>query len=209
MKIIFDHLKGHGLENRVFCEAFAIPEDESFDDLIENGWLPNIQPPLYWYQSQSCRINQDKVSLSYKRRNIISKLEYEVFQFEEVRDEVDKFFSTYFQEKKLDLKDSYDLNSSFLNLQVMKVTKEGQPVSYTRFQSLERNNLGMETAYDLNFPRLSLGVTAILLLSSYTAAQRKKNLYIYESYDNYFPYKLEIPGVEFWEGEKWVSKNNQ
>ena len=209
MKIIFDHLKGHVLENRVFCEAFAIPEDESFDDLIENGWLPNIQPPLYWYQSQSCRINQDKVSLSYKRRNIISKLEYEVFQFEEVRDEVDKFFSTYFQEKKLDLKDPYDLNSSFLNLQVMKVTKEGQPVSYTRFQSLERNNLGMETAYDLNFPRLSLGVTAILLLSSYTAAQRKKNLYIYESYDNYFPYKLEIPGVEFWEGEKWVSKNNQ
>lgn len=209
MKIIFDHLKGHVLEDRVFCEAFAIPEDESFDDLIENGWLPNIQPPLYWYQSQSCRINQDKVSLSYKRRNIISKLEYEVFQFEEVRDEADKFFSTYFQEKKLDLKDSYDLNSSFLNLQVMKVTKEGQPVSYTRFQSLERNNLGMETAYDLNFPRLSLGVTAILLLSSYTAAQRKKNLYIYESYDNYFPYKLEIPGVEFWEGEKWVSKNNQ
>lgn len=209
MKIIFDHLKGHVLENRVFCEVFAIPDDESFDDLIENGWLPNIQPPLYWYQSQSCRIDPAKVSLSYKRRNIISKLEYEVFPFEEVKDEVDKFFSTYFQEKKLDLKDSYDLNSSFLNLQVMKVTKEGQPVSYTRFQSLERNNLGMETAYDLNFPRLSLGVTAILLLASYTAAQRKKNLYIYESYDNYFPYKLEIPGVEFWEGEKWISKNNQ
>ena len=91
--------------------------------------------------------------------------------------------------------------TSKLNSEIDTIIKE--------IQSLERNNLGMETAYDLNFPRLSLGVTAILLLSSYTAAQRKKNLYIYESYDNYFPYKLEIPGVEFWEGEKWVSKNNQ
>jgi len=207
MKIIFDHSQGHVINDRVFCEAFIIPENETYDDLIELGWLPNIQPPIYWYQSQSCRINNSKISLSYKRRKIISQLEYKIFKYEEIKEEVDSFFYNYFDNKKLDLKKFYDLNSQFSNIHVMKVTKDDKVVGYTRFQNLVRNNLGMETAYDLNFPRLSLGITSILLLSDYTRLQNKNNLYIYESYNDYFPYKMEIPGIEFWEGEKWVSNN--
>ena len=207
MKIIFDHSQGHVINDRVFCEAFVIPENETYDDLIELGWLPNVQPPIYWYQSQSCRINNSKISLSYKRRKIISQLEYKIFKYEEIKEEVDSFFYDYFDNKKLDLNKFYDLNSQFLNIHVMKVTKDDKVVGYTRFQNLVRNNLGMETAYDLNFPRLSLGITSILLLSDYTRLQNKNNLYIYESYNNYFPYKMEIPGIEFWEGEKWVSNN--
>ena len=207
MKIIFDHSQGHVINDRVFCEAFIIPENETYDDLIELGWLPNIQPPIYWYQSQSCRINNSKISLSYKRRKIISQLEYKIFEYEGIKEEVDSFFYDYFDNKKLDLKKFYDLNSKFSNIHVMKVTKDDKVVGYTRFQSLVRNNLGMETAYDLNFPRLSLGITSILLLSDYTSLQNKNNLYIYESYNDYFPYKMEIPGIEFWEGEKWVSNN--
>ena len=207
MKIIFDHSQGHVINDRVFCEAFVIPENETYDDLIELGWLPNVQPPIYWYQSQSCRINNSKISLSYKRRKIISQLKYKIFKYEEIKEEVDSFFYDYFDNKKLDLKKFYDLNSQFLNIHVMKVTKDDKVVGYTRFQNLVRNNLGMETAYDLNFPRLSLGITSILLLSDYTRLQNKNNLYIYESYNDYFPYKMEIPGIEFWEGEKWVSNN--
>ena len=207
MKIIFDHSQGHVINDRVFCEAFVIPENETYDDLIELGWLPNVQPPIYWYQSQSCRINNSKISLSYKRRKIISQLEYKIFEYEGIKEEVDSFFYDYFDNKKLDLKKFYDLNSQFLNIHVMKVTKDDKVVGYTRFQNLVRNNLGMETAYDLNFPRLSLGITSILLLSNYTSLQNKNNLYIYESYNDYFPYKMEIPGIEFWEGEKWVSNN--
>ena len=207
MKIIFDHSQGHVINDRVFCEAFVIPENETYDDLIELGWLPNVQPPIYWYQSQSCRINNSKISLSYKRRKIISQLKYKIFKYEEIKEEVDSFFYDYFDNKKLDLKKFYDLNSQFLNIHVMKVTKDDKVVGYTRFQNLVRNNLGMETAYDLNFPRLSLGITSILLLSDYTRLQNKNNLYIYETYNDYFPYKMEIPGIEFWEGEKWVSNN--
>jgi hypothetical protein len=207
MKIIFDHSQGHVINDRVFCEAFVIPENETYDDLIELGWLPNVQPPIYWYQSQSCRINNSKISLSYKRRKIISQLEYKIFEYEGIKEEVYSFFYDYFDNKKLDLKKFYDLNSQFLNIHVMKVTKDDKVVGYTRFQNLVRNNLGMETAYDLNFPRLSLGITSILLLSDYTRLQNKNNLYIYETYNDYFPYKMEIPGIEFWEGEKWVSNN--
>ena len=207
MKIIFDHLHGHVKNDRVFCEAFVLPEGETEDELLELGFLPNIQPPIYWYQAKSCRINNDKIKLSYKRRKIISQLEYKIFKYEEIKEEVDSFFYDYFNNKKLDLKKFYDLNSQFLNIHVMKVTKDDKVVGYTRFQNLVRNNLGMETAYDLNFPRLSLGITSILLLSDYTRLQNKNNLYIYESYNDYFPYKMEIPGIEFWEGEKWVSNN--
>lgn len=207
MKIIFDHSQGHVINDQVFCEAFVIPENETYDDLIELGWLPNVQPPIYWYQSQSCRINNSKIFLSYKRRKIISQLEYKILQYEEIKEEVDSFFYDYFDNRKLDLKKFYDLNSQFSNIHVMKVTKDDKVVGYTRFQNLIRNNLGMETAYDLNFPRLSLGITSILLLSDYTRLQNKNNLYIYESYNDYFPYKMEIPGIEFWEGEKWVSNN--
>ena len=208
MKIIFDHSQGHVINDRAFCEVYCIVENETPDELLEIGWLPTSLFDIpYWYQSQSCRINNSKISLSYKRRKIISQLEYKIFKYEEIKEEVDSFFYDYFDNKKLDMKDFYKFNSEHFKLDVMKVTKDDKVVGYTRFQNLVRNNLGMETAYDLNFPRLSLGVTSILLLSDYTRLQNKNNLYIYESYNDYFPYKMEIPGIEFWEGEKWVSNN--
>lgn len=207
MKVIFDHSKGHVIDDRVFCEVFVIPENETFDDLIELGWLPNVQPPLYWYQSQSCRVDNDKINLSYKRRKIISSLNYEIISYVENKDEVDNFFYAYFENKELNMQSFYDLNSTFFDLKIMKVTKDNEVVAFTRFQDLERNNLGMETAYVLNYPRFSLGVTSILLLSEYTKSQNKNHLYIYESYENYFPYKFDISGVEVWEGEKWITKN--
>ena len=208
MKIIFDHSQGYVINDRAFCEAYCLVENETPDELLELGWLPTSLFDIpYWYQSQSCRINNSKISLSYKRRKIISQLEYKIFEYEEIKEEVDSFFYNYFDNKKLDMKDFYKFNSEHFKLDVMKVTKDDKVVGYTRFQNLVRNNLGMETAYDLNFPRLSLGVTSILLLSDYTRLQNKNNLYIYESYNDYFPYKMEIPGIEFWEGEKWVSNN--
>lgn len=207
MKIIFDHSHGHVENDRVFCEAFVIPESESYDDLIEQGWLPNVQPPIYWYQSKSCRIDFDERLLSSKKKKIISQLNFEIFKYEEIKDEVDIFFYDYFKFKNLDMKSFYDLNTQFFDIHVMKVMKDAEVVGYTRFQSLERNNLGMETSYHSKFPRLSLGITSILLLSKYTKLENKNHLYIYESYTDYFPYKMDIPGVEFWEGEKWISNN--
>ena len=207
MKIIFDHSQGHVINDRVFCEAFVIPESETYDDLIEQGWLPNVQPPIYWYQSKSCRVNFNEELLSSKKKKIMSQLKFEIFKYEQSKDEVDNFFYDYFEFKNLDMKSFYDLNTQFFEIHVMKITKDNEVVSYTRFQNLERNNLGMETSYHSNFPRLSLGIISILLLSKYTKLQNKNHLYIYESYTDYFPYKMDIPCVEFFEGEKWISNS--
>jgi hypothetical protein len=176
MKIIFDHSQGYVINDRAFCEAYCLVENETPDELLELGWLPTSLFDIpYWYQSQSCRINNSKISLSYKRRKIISQLEYKIFKYEEIKEEVDSFFYDYFDNKKLDMKDFYKFNSEHFKLDVMKVTKDDKVVGYNRFQNLVRNNLGMEIAYDLNFPKLSLGITSILLLSDYT----RKIIYIY------------------------------
>jgi hypothetical protein len=205
MKIIFDHLHGHIENERVFCEAFVLPEGETEDELLELGFLPNIQPPIYWYQAKSCRINNDKIKLSYKRRNLLSKLKTEVFSYVSKKKEVDLFFENYFEIKKFDIVHHYNNNSNFDDLKVMQLCYNNEIVGFTRFREFEKTILGLETAFVENMDRFSLGKDAILKLSNYGKTQNKNYLYIYESYENYFPYKLEITGCEYWEGEKWIT----
>jgi hypothetical protein len=205
MKIIFDHSHGIVKNDRVYCEAFAIPEEEKEHELLELGFLPAIEPPIYWYQAKSCRINYDKISLSPKRRKILSCLEFKILDYCEVKEEVDSFFYLYMEQKNLDFRNYYDKNSSHFPLKVMEVKHEGNIVAYTRFCNLDEVILGFETAFVLSNPRFSLGVSCILLLSQFGKSIGKNYTYIYESYPEYFPYKMDITGAEYWEGEKWVS----
>jgi len=205
MKIIFDHLHGHIKNNRVFCEVFAIPEGETEEELLELGFLPNVQPPIYWYQAKSCRINNEKVVLSYKRRKFLSQLEIEVMSYFDHKKDVDLFFENYFKWKGFDLLEYYNNNSIYGDLKIMKVKLDNVVVAYTRFREFENVLLGLETAFIHTELKFSLGKDSILLLSNYGKTQGKNYLYIYESYQDYFPYKLEITGAEFWEGEKWVN----
>lgn len=207
MKIIFDHLHGHVENDRVFCEAFVIPEEESDEDLLALGFLPNFQPPLYWYQARSCRINSNSVILSYKRKNCLSQLDIEIFNYSDIANEADLFFSNYFTIKNFDLQSAYNNNSKFEDLKIMKVKLNETIVAYTRFREFKESLLGLETAMLQNLTKFSLGKDAILLLSNYGKSQNKNYLYIYESYKNYFPYKTEITGSEYWEGEKWIANS--
>jgi len=207
MKIIFDHLHGHIKDNRVFCEVFVIPEEETEEELLELGFLPNVQPPIYWYQAKSCRINNEKVVLSHKRRKLLSQLEIEVISYSDNKKVVDLFFEDYFKWKGFDLLEYYNNNSIYGDLKIMKVKLDNVVVAYTRFREFENVLLGLETAFIHTELKFSFGKDSILLLSNYGKTQGKNYLYIYESYEDYFPYKLEITGAEFWEGEKWVNSN--
>ena len=189
MKIIFDHLHGHVENDRVFCEAFVIPEGESDEELLALGFLPTTQPSVYWYQARSCRINSNSVTVSYKRKRQLSQLNIEIFKYSDIKNEVDLFFSNYFIIKNFDLQSSYESNSKFEDLKIMKVKLNDTAVAYTRFKEFKESLL------------------AILLLSNYGKSKNKNYLYIYESYKNYFPYKTEITGSEYWEGEKWIASS--
>ena len=207
MKIIFDHLHGHIKDNRVFCEVFAIPEEETEEELLELGFLPNVQPPIYWYQAKSCRINNEKVVLSHKRKKLLSQLEIEVMSYSDNKKDVDLFFEDYFKWKEFDILEYYNNNSIYGDLKIMKVKLDNVVVAYTRFRELDNVLLGLETAFIHTELKFSFGKDSILLLSNYGKTQGKNYLYIYESYQDYFPYKLEITGAEFWEGEKWINSN--
>ena len=87
----------------------------------------------------------------------------------------------------------------------MKVKLDGVIVAYTRFREFDKSLLGLETATLQNVTKSSLGKDCILSLSNYGKSQGKKFLYVYESYKDYFPYKTDIIGSEYWEGEKWIS----
>jgi hypothetical protein len=207
MKIIFDHLHGHIKDNRVFCEVFVIPEEETEEELLELGFLPNVQPPIYWYQAKSCRINNEKVVLSHKRKKLLSQLEIEVMSYSDNKKDVDLFFKDYFKWKGFDILEYYNNNSIYGDLKIMKVKLDNVVVGYTRFRELDNVLLGFETAFIHTELKFSFGKDSILLLSNYGKTQGKNYLYIYESYQDYFPYKLEITGAEFWEGEKWINSN--
>jgi hypothetical protein len=207
MKIIFDHLHGHIKDNRVFCEVFVVPEEETEEELLELGFLPNVQPPIYWYQAKSCRINNEKVVLSHKRKKLLSQLEIEVMSYSDHKKDVDLFFENYFKWKEFDILEYYNNNSIYGDLKIMKVKLDNVVVAYTRFRELDNVLLGLETAFIHTELKFSFGKDSILLLSNYGKSQGKNYLYIYESYRDYFPYKLEITGAEFWEGEKWINSN--
>jgi len=204
MKIIFDHLHGHVKDDRVFCEAFVIPEGETEEELLGLGFLPNVQPPVYWYQAKSCRINNENVVLSYKRKKLLSQLEIEIIPYVDNKEDVDLFFQDYFKWKEFDIIDYYNNNSTHGDLKIMKVKHNNLVVACTRFKEFENVLLAMETAFIPTELKFSFGKDSVLLLSNYGKTRGKNYLYIYESYQDYFPYKLEITGVEFWEGEKWV-----
>lgn len=204
MKIIFDHSKGHVTDDKVFCEVFCIPEDESPDDLLSLGWLPypSFEIP-YWYQSQSCRINSSKINLSYKRRKVISEINFEIKPYNSIKDEVDLFFKNFFSEKTFELEGPYESTSVNPDIQILKMYHKNEVIGYTRFQIFDQSILGFETSYNSNFPKLSLGKTLIIILAEYGKSIGKQYTYIYESYKDYFPYKLEITGAEYFEGEYW------
>ena len=205
MKIIFDHSEGYVANEKVFCEVYCLAENETPDELLEIGWLPtSLSDTPYWYQSQSCRINSQKVSLSYKRRKILSLLNFEIFESDYIKNEVDEFSYRYIENKKFDFKKNYDLYSKTPNLKVMRITYNNKIVGYVRFKIFNNCILLFDISYDLMFPKLSLGICSFIMMSQYGKVHNKNYVYIFESYKNHFPYKLKISGVEYFEGEYWV-----
>jgi hypothetical protein len=205
MKIIFDHSEGYVTNEKVFCEAYCLAENETPDELLELGWLPtSLSDTPYWYQSQSCRINSQKVSLSYKRRKILSLLNFEIFEYDYIKNEVDEFSYRYIENKNFDFKKNYDFYSKTPNLKVMRITYNNKIVGYVRFKIFNNCILLFDISYDLMFPKLSLGICSFIMMSQYGKVHNKNYVYIFESYKNHFPYKLKISGVEYFEGEYWV-----
>lgn len=203
MKIHFKHENGFFINERIFCEVYCIPENESYDELLTQGWLPSMEERGIWYQSRSCRICLDNFEISKKRNLVINKLQvtssdnnnYEL---------IDEFFKNYYKNIGYDIFDLYNNCSEFFNPKVITLYYDNKLVGVARYIENTDSNLFLNLSYDLNLDKLSLGTNMFYILSNITKKQNKKYLYIYESYSDTFSYKQKLPNVEIWDGRQWT-----
>jgi len=203
MRIYFKHENGFLKDGRIYCEACCIPDIETNDELLNNGWLPSMEEKGVWYQSRSCRLNIEQHKISTKRRNILNKIKVEFFEYNKDT-EVDIFFKNYYVNKNYDIYDLYENCSEYFNVKILKITFNGDVIGYGRFTEEEYSNIFLNLSYTEKFPKLSIGTNLFFILSEYTKTQNKKYLYIYESYDNLFNYKQSFENVEIWNGIEWL-----
>ena len=205
MKILFKHENGFFKNDRTFCEVYCFPENESFDELLNLGWLPSMDEEIVWYQAQSCRLDIENFEVSRKRRNILNKLNYSIENYEN-QEYIDKFFEDFYKEKKFDILDLYKNCSVFFKIKVLILKYKDEIVGFARYIENERSNIFLNLSYVDQYSKLSLGTNLFFILQKITNLQNKKYLYIYESYDNVFPYKQKFENVEIWNGREWLKK---
>lgn len=205
MKILFKHENGFFRNDRTFCEVYCLPENESFDELLNLGWLPSMDEKDIWYQSRSCRLNVENFNVSSKRKNILNKLTYSV---EDYKNQlyIDNFFENFYKEKKFDIFDLYENCSVFFKIKVLILKYKDEVVGFARYIENITSNVFLNLSYTNQHTKLSLGTNLFFILQEITNLQNKKYLYIYESYDNVFTYKQEFENVEIWNGREWLTK---
>ena len=208
MKIIYNHDNGFLLNERVFCEVFCIPEDESNDELLNKGWLPSIEERGKWYQARSCRINIEEFILSKKRKNKLNK--FSVLYDSDNELLIKSFFIEYYKKMNLDLEYFFNNCTEFFDTKVFKLIYNNELVGIGRYAEYDNSNIFLNLSYVDKYEKLSLGTTLFYLLIKISQLQNKKYLYLYETYNNMFSYKQKLPNVEVWNGQNWIKvKNNQ
>lgn len=208
MKIYFKHDKGFMKDGRIYCEACCVADAETDDELLDDGWLPSMEEKKVWYQSRSCRLNMEQHKISTKRRNILNKLEIDIFDYQHDKS-IDFFFKNYYEDKNYDIYDLYENCSEYFKVKILKITVDKEIIGYGRFTERENSNIFLNLSYNDNRPKLSIGTNLFFILSEYTKTQNKKYLYIYESYDNLFNYKQNFENVEIWDGKDWIIENGK
>jgi len=191
MKTKIRHVYGkYDLESgSALCEVFCFPNGESHQELFESGWLPTRDGK--WYQSRSSRIKIEPISGNRRRKlkkiNISTNGDYK--QILErckhlypaiILDEV--AYTVLFPHEIYYFNDSvFAILLWFDNIPFVSTLIGGR---------LDKNGVT---------PMVHYFFLEKLREHSYPY------MYISEWYDE-FAYKAELPGFEWWDGEKWVIK---
>lgn len=202
MKILFNHRFGFVKDDRVYCEVYCKPDNETWDELLNMGWNPSMESKGMWYQSRSCRLNVKKQIISKKRNNILNKLSYRIIDYKNQKN-IDDFFKKFYELKQFKIYDLYENCSSFFKIKVLEISYNNSIVCYCRYVENQESNIYLNLAYEDNINKLSLGTNSFFILSNITKSQNKNYLYVYESYDNQFHYKENFNNVEIWNGDNW------
>jgi hypothetical protein len=202
MKILFNHRFGFVKNDRVYCEVYCEPDNETWDELLNMGWNPSMENKGIGYQSRSCRLNVKNQIISKKRNNILNKISYRIIDYQNQKN-IDDFFKKFYELKEFNIFNLYENCSSFFKIKVLELFYNNSTVCYCRYVENQESNIFLNLAYEDNLNKLSLGTNSFFILSNITKSQNKNYLYIYEPYDNQFHYKENFNNVEIWNGDNW------
>ena len=191
MKTKISHVNGkYDLESgATLCELFCFPDGESDKELFESGWLPDRGEK--WYQSRSSRVKIAPISGNRKRRL-----------------------------NKIKVSTDGDYKQILENCKHLYPAVVLDEVAYTvlfphEIYYFDDSVFAILLWFD-DIPFVStliggrLDKSGITPMVNYFFLHKLREhsypyVYISEWYDE-FGYKSDLPGFEWWDGEKWVMK---
>ena len=183
MKIKFSHDNGLFVDEKdiILLEAFAEIENESYQFMFENGWLPHFNG---WYQCRSCRLELQQISTRRKREIKQIKI-VETKNAEKYIESAGKFRNdlVYFLAQKNYL---FTMDDALLGV----VNFYDDVLFYSTM------------IYDKTLTKNSCGTLSYYYLIDKFLGEYK-HIYI----SNYYPifeYKKDLPGFEYWTGKDWI-----
>lgn len=184
MKIRFSHENGIYDIDKDICltEAFAEIENETYEQMFLQGWLPNYDG---WYQSRSCRLLLQPIST--RRRRELTNIDVNT------RPDVNFFINKAGSQKRC--------LEYFLSQPHFVFGMDDALLGVVNY--FDEQIFYSTMIYDKNCTSNSCGT-----LSYYYLIEKYRNShkYLYTStYYDAFEYKSKLPGFEFWNGEKWIT----
>lgn len=192
MKITFDHSKGVFTETGdSLLEVFATAENETSKEMFESGWLPFRDK---WYQTRSSRLELREISK--RRKKELSKIKIttdgDISLIVKKSEKYHKFDTEYLDEY-LELPHfKFFFDDCFCG-----VVNLVDGIPYYTFM-----------IWDESDKKHSYGTLSYYYLIDKFYNEKLDYIYISEFYEQ-FSYKNTLQGFEFWDGKKWVSKENK
>jgi len=191
MKIIFDHKNGIFTQNgNSLLEVFAIQEEESSKEMFDGGWLPFRNR---WYQTVSSRIKVGPIS--NRRKKELQKITIAK------HGNLDNLIQKSKIYKKFDenyLKEYLQLNhfKFWFDSCFCGIVNMIDDIPYYTFMIWDESNKNH-----------SYGTLSFYYLMEYLYELGYEYLYTSEYYSQ-FSYKAKLPNFEYWDGEKWIIKQD-
>jgi arginyl-tRNA--protein-N-Asp/Glu arginylyltransferase len=205
----------------IYCNAFAEVEKHEEGYALDNGWAVDEwckQAPRIWFQARQTRLRVSEFKNNKKVRKILNRcpnITTKVRRLNEIDNinELEKIYRTFVNYKEF----SEDLGALSIENEIDKDKKiifEYYDAEILRAFTIARlydgtkSMTGVSFCWDYHNPKLYLGKYSVMKELEYARDNELEYCYQLPGYEKTCVYKMNLPGFEFWDGQKW-SKNKE
>jgi hypothetical protein len=201
MKVTFDHIEGWGKITKmdvIHSPCWATVEEESPDEMLENGWLPWQGK---WFPARSVRYDLSatrfgKTTIKNSKKVITSRRKPTCVEYESIvhfYSEYKKFTSPHvFEEIKKNPEYSW-----------LTFEKNEEAIGFVCYLLYPHSFVGVQFAWDYQEPGLSLGSVSTYQETILAQELGCRHYYLMGGYEDDSIYKSRNPGFEWWTGTSW------